>query len=131
MFCEALQSVHIFFSSGWYVGRAVHIHIKLYYGMNTTTAHYTGQLYFDEETIETVSSVSPYSSSNITRILNTNDGIYNSGQGAQTTLQVTGSVMAGYTAATFTIGIELPEDSEYVYFIYRIRCRRNQHHYCL
>lgn len=96
---------------GWYINRAVHIHIKLYYGMNTTTAQYTGQLYFSEDMNDAVSNVSPYSAIRDYRTLNSADQIFNSDQGTQTTLQLTGSVMAGYTATTFVIGIERPDDS--------------------
>lgn len=87
--------------------------MHLYDSLNTT-AQYTGQLYFDEFINDAISSVSPYNGlENYTRTLNSNDQIFNSGQGTQTTLQVTGSVTAGYTAS-LTIGIE-HERSEYVY----------------
>ncbi len=79
------------------------------YDSGNTTAQYTGQLYFNEDFNDAVSSVSPYNGlENYTRTLNSNDGIFNNDQGAQTTLEVTGSVTAGYTAS-LTIGIERSE----------------------
>ncbi|KAG4069865.1 hypothetical protein HA402_009572 [Bradysia odoriphaga] len=96
---------------GWYIDRAVHIHIKLYYGMNTTTAKYTGQLYFSEDMNDAVSYVLPYSTLRDYRTRNNADRIFMDDRGTQTTLQLTGSVTAGYTAATFTLGIERPEAS--------------------
>lgn len=82
--------------------------MHLYDSLNTT-AQYTGQLYFNEDLNDAVSNVSPYIGlQNYTRTLNSNDRIFNSDQGTQTTLQVTGSVTAGYTAS-LTIGIERSE----------------------
>ena len=82
--------------------------MHLYDSLNTT-AQYTGQLYFNEDINDAVSVNSPYNGlENYTRTLNRNDGIFNSGQGTQTTLEVVGSVTAGYTA-TLTIGIERAE----------------------
>lgn len=80
--------------------------------MDTTTAKYTGQLYFNEEINAAVSNVLPYSTSPLIRTLNSVDQYFTTNQGTQTTLQVTGSVSAGFTATTFVIGIERPE---YVY----------------
>ncbi len=76
--------------------------------MDTTTAVYTGRLYFNEEINEAVSNVLPYSTLKTFRTSNNVDQYFTSNQGVQTTLQVTGSVMAGYTATTFVIGIERP-----------------------
>lgn len=87
----------------------MHIHIKLYYGLDNNTAQYTGQLYFNEDINEAVSNVLPYSVISTYRTLNRVDQIYNSDQGNSTTLQITGSVTAGYTATPFVIGIERPE----------------------
>ena len=77
--------------------------------MNTTTAQYTGQLYFNEEVNEAVSDVLPYSTLKNFRTANSVDQYFNRDQGARTTLQVTGSVTAGYTATVFVIGLEIPE----------------------
>ncbi|HYI24450.1 MAG TPA: intradiol ring-cleavage dioxygenase [Thermomicrobiales bacterium] len=68
---------------GWYVGRAVHIHMKVHVGGATddgtydggSTAH-TGQLAFSDEFTERVSQVEPYAGhvSNWTRV--DQDGIF-------------------------------------------------------
>lgn len=79
--------------------------------MNTMTAAYTGQLYFDEETNAAVSKVLPYSSSPVSRTLNKDDEIFNNDKGTQTTLQLTGSATTGFTATTYVIGIERPKHS--------------------
>lgn len=83
----------------------MHIHVHLYDSTDTTTATYTGQLYFNEDINEAVANVSPYSTLTGTRTLNSADQIYTSDQGAQTMLELTGNVTAGF-ATTFVIGIE-------------------------
>lgn len=84
--------------------------------MDTTTAEYIGQLYFNEEINEAVSNVLPYSTLKSFRTLNSVDQYFTIDQGTRTTLQVTGNVSAGYTATVFVIGIERPE------YVYRIDC---------
>lgn len=79
--------------------------------MESSTAEYTGQLYFDEAVSSDVTTVLPYNSSTVTRVLNNNDQWYNNNEGVQTTLPVTGSVTTGYTS-TFLFGIELPDEPE-------------------
>jgi len=65
---------------GWYVGRAVHIHLKVHIAGNVV---HTGQLFFDEQVSDGVYARSPYSSRTGQRTTNAQDSIYTQG-GAQT-----------------------------------------------
>lgn len=76
--------------------------------MDTTTAKYSGQLYFNEDISEAVSNVSPYSTIKEFRTRNGVDQYFTSNQGIMTTLQVTGNVTTGFTATAFVIGIQRP-----------------------
>jgi protocatechuate 3,4-dioxygenase beta subunit len=69
---------------GWYSGRAIHIHMKVYAGGDVDqtsdtyagghTSH-TGQLFFDEETNDLVFAHEPYSTRVTTRLANNDDSI--------------------------------------------------------
>ncbi|KAH7091821.1 aromatic compound dioxygenase [Auriculariales sp. MPI-PUGE-AT-0066] len=74
---------------GWYQGRAVHIHIRVFENSTVAdngtfvsasgTLHHTGQLYFEQELVDNVATLPPYSTNslpyeNATR--NDEDGIY-------------------------------------------------------
>ncbi|CAO1631125.1 unnamed protein product [Sympodiomycopsis kandeliae] len=75
---------------GWYVSRAVHIHIRAYGGddgykadngtfVATGLAHHTGQLFFDDAIGEELSTISPYSENTLTwdqATKNADDQIY-------------------------------------------------------
>ncbi|MFE4667058.1 intradiol ring-cleavage dioxygenase [Streptomyces sp. NPDC056716] len=59
---------------GWYIGRTVHIHVKVYVGGELTPDGYesgevchTGQLYFAEEAVLASAEVAPYNTSTVTR----------------------------------------------------------------
>jgi protocatechuate 3,4-dioxygenase beta subunit len=77
---------------GWYVGRAVHIHVKVHTGGREV---HTGQLYFDEALNDTVMRTAPYNRRTGTRTRNATDFIYRSG-GAASMVAVTGDP-AAYT----------------------------------
>jgi hypothetical protein len=75
---------------GWYVGRAIHMHIKVRIGgsydsetglySGGTVAH-TGQLFFNDSFSDSVATQSPYVSHTVRRTLNSQDNIYlNGGQ---------------------------------------------------
>jgi hypothetical protein len=84
---------------GWYQGRAVHIHIKVYAG---GSAVHTGQLFFDDSVTGTVFGTAPYNSRGNGWLRNAQDGIYNNG-GSQSLVQVAKDT-AGYTG-TMTLGV--------------------------
>jgi protocatechuate 3,4-dioxygenase beta subunit len=80
---------------GWYMGRAVHIHLKVHVGSNVV---HTGQLFFPDTFSDARYRSSPYSSRGAPDTRNAADSIYANG-GAVSTLspQASGS---GYAAAT-------------------------------
>ncbi|MEV6833060.1 intradiol ring-cleavage dioxygenase [Streptomyces sp. NPDC051133] len=99
---------------GWYVGRALHIHVKTHAGGTVSGGTYhgghvshTGQLYFPEAYNTKVAALSPYRNNKATRTLNARDGIYRSG-GSATLLALTqaGSDLGKGVTATVVLGID-------------------------
>jgi protocatechuate 3,4-dioxygenase beta subunit len=76
---------------GWYAGRAVHIHLKVYVG---GSAVHTGQLFFPDDLSTTVFKASPYRGDPDT--LNSGDSIYRSAGSAALLAPVQAG--NGYTA---------------------------------
>ena len=64
---------------GWYQGRAVHIHMKVHQNGTDGMVVHVGQLFFEEELIEQVAKIAPYSDSTVDRVTNPDDGIYDNG----------------------------------------------------
>jgi protocatechuate 3,4-dioxygenase beta subunit len=58
---------------GWYRGRTVHIHVKVFAGASEA---YTGQLYFDDALTDEVFARAPYDSRGERDTRNDDDGIY-------------------------------------------------------
>jgi protocatechuate 3,4-dioxygenase beta subunit len=81
---------------GWYMGRTVHIHVKVHVGGNVV---HTGQLFFSDTLTDAVYKRSPYSRRPNRDVRNAEDMIYQSG-GRQSTLTVrrTGSGYVGSIA---------------------------------
>jgi protocatechuate 3,4-dioxygenase beta subunit len=69
---------------GWYMGRTVHIHVKVHVGGNVV---HTGQLFFSDTLTDAVYKRSPYSRRPNRDVRNAEDMIYQSG-GRQSTLTV-------------------------------------------
>ena len=86
---------------GWYMGRAVHIHVKVHVGGNVV---HTGQFFFPDTLTDTVYKASPYSSRPNRDTRNANDSIFvNGGSKSLLTLKhgsagYTGSITMGVTA---------------------------------
>ncbi|MFE9997417.1 intradiol ring-cleavage dioxygenase [Streptomyces avermitilis] len=98
---------------GWYVGRALHIHVKTHVGGTVSNGTYhgghvshTGQLYFPETYNTKVAALTPYRSNTATRTRNANDGIYRNG-GSSTLLTITqvGSDLSKGVTGTVVLGI--------------------------
>ena len=84
---------------GWYSGRAVHIHYKVYPA--DTSQVFTSQLFFDDTLSQQVFTQAPYASKGSTPdTLNSTDGIYQ-----DLMLLTVTKTDQGY-AATFDIGVE-------------------------
>lgn len=65
---------------GWYLGRAIHIHLKVHLGGHV--AH-TGQLFFPEEVTADVARLAPYAARfQVHRTLQSEDGIFSRQHGA-------------------------------------------------
>ena len=84
---------------GWYQGRTVHIHVKVWVGGSDV---HTGQLFFSDTLTDTVYERAPYSRRPSRTTRNAQDMIYGSG-GRQSLLRMrrTGSGYAG----SITMGV--------------------------
>ncbi|MEU0671434.1 intradiol ring-cleavage dioxygenase [Streptomyces sp. NPDC006172] len=101
---------------GWYIGRCIHIHVKVHTGVTVTSdGHYTGgreihtgQLFFNETVTTRVATVSPYSTNRVTRTTLSRDSIYDGGGAASglLTLSALGSTPSAGYAGTLTLGVE-------------------------
>lgn len=98
---------------GWYVGRAIHIHVKTHVGGTVSGGKYqgghvshTGQLYFPETYNTSVAALNPYRTNRATRTLNARDGIYRNG-GSSTLLTVTqtGTDLSAGVIGTVVLGV--------------------------
>jgi len=84
---------------GWYMGRAVHIHLKVYLGGQTV---HTGQLFFSDALTDLVYRRSPYSLRGSRDTRNATDSIYRNG-GKRSLLSVAKSG-SGYVGS-ITMGV--------------------------
>ncbi|MFD8389548.1 intradiol ring-cleavage dioxygenase [Streptomyces sp. NPDC059680] len=99
---------------GWYVGRALHIHVKTHAGGTVSNGTYhgghvshTGQLYFPEAYNTRIAALSPYRNNTATRTLNARDGIYrNGGSSTLLTLTQAGGDLGKGVTGTVVLGID-------------------------
>jgi protocatechuate 3,4-dioxygenase beta subunit len=84
---------------GWYSGRAVHIHLKVIQGGQT----WTGQLFFDDEALDAVYALEPYSARGPVDVPNESDGIF--GQSGGSTVVAT-ELNGDRARSQVTIGVE-------------------------
>jgi len=85
---------------GWYMGRTVHVHVKVHLGGNVV---HTGQLFFHDPITDVVYKRSPYSKRPNRDTTNANDSIFVNG-GSKSLLTVTKNG-AGYVGA-ITMGVQ-------------------------
>ncbi len=85
---------------GWYMGRAVHMHVKVHIG---TSEVHTGQLFFEDETSAAVYAQEPYAERGQPDQLNADDQIY--GQSGGTTIVDVAQADQGYLG-TVTLGVQ-------------------------
>ncbi len=85
---------------GWYMGRAVHVHVKVHIG---TSEVHTGQLFFDDETTAAVYGEEPYAERGTPDQLNADDQIFN--QSGGTTIVNVAPADQGYLG-TVTLGVQ-------------------------
>jgi protocatechuate 3,4-dioxygenase beta subunit len=85
---------------GWYVGRAVHMHVKVHIG---TSEEHTGQLFFEDDVTADVYTQAPYSDRPGPDQLNADDSIF--GQSGGTTIVAVAPAGDGYTG-TVTLGVQ-------------------------
>jgi protocatechuate 3,4-dioxygenase beta subunit len=65
---------------GWYIGRAIHIHLKVHLGGHVS---HTGQLFFPEEVTADVAKLAPYAARlQVHRTLQSEDHVFNEQHGA-------------------------------------------------
>ncbi len=84
---------------GWYPGRAVHIHLKVIQGGQT----WTGQLFFDDATLDRVYATEPYSARGPADVSNSSDGIFGESGGSTVVSTDVGSDRA---TGQVTVGVE-------------------------
>jgi protocatechuate 3,4-dioxygenase beta subunit len=84
---------------GWYQGRAVHIHVKVYLGGSVV---HTGQFFFNDALTDAVYRQSPYNTRGSRDTRNAADSIYRNG-GSRSMLKVT-KIASGYRAG-ITMGV--------------------------
>jgi protocatechuate 3,4-dioxygenase beta subunit len=85
---------------GWYQGRTVHIHVKVYLGGNVV---HTGQLYFSDAMTDVVYRKAPYNKRPNRDVRNATDSVYRNG-GKSSVVRVRKS-RTGYTG-TITMGVQ-------------------------
>lgn len=101
---------------GWYAGRAIHIHVKVFVGGSVVNNAYegghvshTGQFFFDESITGQVAQTEPYADRDIARVMTEDDGIFPASNPSGTILNLTsiedGNVMAGFLGEV-TVGID-------------------------
>ncbi len=85
---------------GWYTGRTIHIHIRVRtYNGATVLSNFVSQIFFDEESNNTVLASSDYSRSSGRDTTNARDNIYNVANNTRMLSSTTGSLSAGYTSS--------------------------------
>ncbi len=85
---------------GWYQGRTVHVHVKVYAGGNVV---HTGQLFFPDTMTDSVYRQSPYSSRPNRDTRNANDSIFVNG-GKNSLLAVAANGSGAYVGRV-TMGV--------------------------
>ncbi|MEV8637297.1 intradiol ring-cleavage dioxygenase [Streptosporangium sp. NPDC051023] len=100
---------------GWYIGRAIHIHVKVHVNGTFKDGAYTGgddchtgQLYFPENVIEAVAGTGPYSTNTKQRTTNAKDLLYTGETPADGMLEVKydAGQPAGGVQASITLGVD-------------------------
>ena len=91
---------------GHYTGRATHIHLKVHIGgkarggtLRGGHVSHTGQLFFSESANSSVYALSPYSSDNAPRTLNSSDSIYSQAGGTSAEVALKGSASSGFVGS--------------------------------
>ena len=85
---------------GWYMGRAVHVHVKVHIG---TSEVHTGQLFFEDDMNAAVYAQEPYAERGQPDQLNADDQIY--AQSGGTTIVGVVQADRGYVGAV-TLGVQ-------------------------
>lgn len=93
---------------GWYQGRTTHIHLRLRstYDSTSTGETNTTQLFFPQDTINTINTtISPYSAEGTNPTTNASDHVYSGETNGANVLTLNGDTTSGYTA---TCKVNLP-----------------------
>jgi hypothetical protein len=100
---------------GWYAGRTNHIHLRVYSGGAVTgttfsytgaTLLYTGQMFFDATTNDTVAATTLYKANTVARTLNSTDRVYSQQGGSARIMTLAGSVTDGFTGGPPTLVVD-------------------------
>lgn len=99
---------------GWYAGRSMHIHNRVYsggtvsgtsYSYSGATLLYTGQWFFPADVDDAIAETSPYSSNQTTRTTNAEDRVYTEQSGSDHVVSMSGSTTDGYVG-TLTMYVD-------------------------
>ena len=101
---------------GWYMGRDIHIHLKVHTSGSIKDAHYvgghvchTGQLFFPDELSDTIAKLPPYSAHHIDRTRQDEDGVFLSEHGSDfivTPTQLSKRSMTDGFITTAVLGVD-------------------------
>jgi protocatechuate 3,4-dioxygenase beta subunit len=94
---------------GWYQGRTTHIHLRVRSSYDSTTTGGTNatQLFFPQDTIDTINTtISPYSAEGTNPTTNAADHVYSREVDGGNILTLNGDTTNGYTA-TFKINLPI------------------------
>jgi protocatechuate 3,4-dioxygenase beta subunit len=86
---------------GWYMGRTVHIHVKVHVGGNVV---HTGQIFFNDATTDLVYQKTPYSSRPGRDTRNVDDNIYTGG-GSKSIVTIAKNPAGSGYVGTLTMGV--------------------------
>lgn len=91
---------------GWYMGRTIHIHMRVRtYSGTTVLSNFVTQIFFDETINNSVLTASAYSRTTGRDTTNASDNIYRVANQTRMLAATTGDNTSGYTA-TITVGAE-------------------------
>jgi protocatechuate 3,4-dioxygenase beta subunit len=97
---------------GWYVGRAIHIHLKVHLGSERGRVAHTGQLFFPEDLTQQVAKLEPYAKrTRVHRTTQEEDHVFHQQNGSSMLMRLE-RVSRGSDAEGFIATVTLAVDPE-------------------
>ena len=92
---------------GWYSGRSIHIHFKIrILSGGTATLQFTSQLFFDEQTTNTILAQPPYQARGAPDTRNASDSVYASNNNAGASLMLPITLQGAAYVGSFGVGLQ-------------------------